>query len=298
MAAGQVWIQDKRPPPNHPFLSELLTSGVSVGTANICTLPMDVVKVRLQLQTIQTTSGAAPQGLILTGVNVVRHEGVLALYKGLGPAVLRGLFYGGVRLGCYAPVKRMLGADKANPSLALKIVAGSLSGAVAAGVSNPTDLIKTRLQAKGSTHRNAWAVVRQVVATDGVLGLWRGTLPSMMRAAVLTAAQCATYDEAKTAWMRATGWGDDFATHLAASMVTGVVTTTATAPVDVVKTNMFMGGAQYSGPLHCAREIVRREGPRGLLRGWTANYVRLGPQTTVIFVVMEKLRSFSGLESL
>jgi len=43
---------------------------------------------------------------------------------------------------------------------------------------------------------------------------------------------------------------------------------------------------------------VKREGARGLLRGWTAQYVRLGPQTTVIFVVMEELRKLNGLGAL
>ena len=61
------------------------------------------------------------------------------------------------------------------------------------------------------------------------------------RAAVLTASQCATYDEIKQAIMKVTGTGDHFGTHLASSMVTGLVTTTATAPVDVIKTHMFVG---------------------------------------------------------
>lgn len=30
-----------------------------------------------------------------TGVNIVRNEGFFALYSGLGPAIGRGLFYGG-----------------------------------------------------------------------------------------------------------------------------------------------------------------------------------------------------------
>ena len=58
------------------------------------------------------------------------------------------------------------------------------------------------------------------------------------------------------------------------------------------------GGDRYSGPLHCAKEIIKTEGMRGLFKGWTANYARLGPQTTVIFVVMEQIRSLSGLSSL
>jgi len=58
---------------------------------------------------------------------------------------------------------------------------------------------------------------------------------------VLTAAQCATYNEAKMAWMRMTNSGDTLSTHVGASMISGLVTTTLTAPVDVVKTNMFVG---------------------------------------------------------
>lgn len=61
------------------------------------------------------------------------------------------------------------------------------------------------------------------------------------RAGVLTAAQCATYDEAKKAWMVLTGGDDSLSTHVGASMISGLVTTTLTAPVDVIKTNMFVG---------------------------------------------------------
>lgn len=62
-----------------------------------------------------------------------------------------------------------------------------------------------------------------------------------VRAAALTASQCATYDEVKAWVMEATGWPDSAATHLATAMITGVVSTTATNPVDVIKTYMFVG---------------------------------------------------------
>ena len=61
---------------------------------------------------------------------------------------------------------------------------------------------------------------------------------------------------------------------------------------------MRAGGSRYTGPLQCAGDIIKHEGMRGLFKGWTANYVRLGPQTTVIFVIMEQLRKATGLESL
>jgi len=64
-----------------------------------------------------------------------------------------------------------------------------------------------------------------------------------MRAAALTGTQCACYDQAKQTLMQATGMGDTFATHFTTSLVTGLATTTVTAPVDLIKTRMFMSGA-------------------------------------------------------
>ncbi|KAK9822412.1 hypothetical protein WJX74_003136 [Apatococcus lobatus] len=283
--------------PKHPLAAELLTSGLSVSAANIVTLPMDVLKVRLQLQTAHLAGRSS--GLVMTGMHIVRSEGLTGLYRGLNPAVARGLFYGGVRLGCYTPIKGLLGADPEKTSLLRNIAAGSWSGAMAAAASNPMDLVKTQLQAQDSPFRSTSQVLKHVIKTDGVAGLWNGTTPSMTRAAVLTAAQCATYDEVKQAWMRLTSWDDAFPTHLASSLATGLVTTTITSPVDVVKTHMFMGGAHKGqNVLQCAAAIVKRNGPKGLLRGWTAQYIRLGPQTTVIFVVMEPLRKLSGLNAL
>ena len=50
--------------------------------------------------------------------------------------------------------------------------------AFAATVCNPLELIKVRMQARGNRHKSALHVLRSVVGTDGVLGLWKGTVPS------------------------------------------------------------------------------------------------------------------------
>ena len=73
-----------------------------------------------------------------------------------------------------------MGVTAENPSLARKIAAGSLSGAVAAGVTNPLDLIKTRMQSKGNPDKTMMAAMRSVLTQGGVKGLWRGSAPSMV----------------------------------------------------------------------------------------------------------------------
>ena len=140
---------------------------------------------------------------------------------------------------------------------------------------------------------------------------------STARSAILTASQCAAYDGAKS-FVRGTRRSlgpenseksDDLFTHLCASMLTGLVTTTVTNPVDMIKTQLYVSspgpnsskGVQRRAPggaAEAARDVLRREGPRGFMRGWTANYLRLGPQTVITFVALEQLRKLAGMDAL
>lgn len=101
--------------------------------------------------------------------------------------------------------------------------------------------------------------------------------------------QCATYDSVKqfllTGIRPATSsiasaigledvfidnMGDGFKTHFTASMVTGIVSTTLTNPVDVVKTRMFCGGGESL--VAVVGDVWTKEGVMGFMRGWVANY--------------------------
>ncbi|KAI8477204.1 MAG: mitochondrial carrier domain-containing protein [Monoraphidium minutum] len=323
-ASKQPWPHHLQQKQRNNIGSEFLTSGVSVACATTVTNPLDVIKTRMQLR--QAQGGPAP-GMVATGAQLVRTEGVPTLWKGLPPAIVRGLMYGGLRLGLYSPTRDWLearpraggavaggaggqasagagggaaggGGGGGQASAGAKLLAGTLSGGAAAAICSPTELLKVRLQAAGSVYTSALAAARDVVAADGVAGLWKGATPGLVRASVLTASQCATYDEAKRRVMAATGWGDTALTHLACSLVTGLASTTATNPVDVVKTHMFVGGGAAPGPAAVARRLYAAHGAAGFMRGWWANYSRLGPQTCVTFLVAEQLRRLAGLQAL
>ena len=81
----------------------------------------------------------------------------------------------GLRLGMYAPLKTVVGADT-DPTLLKKIAAGSASGAIATFITNPIELLKTRLQSNSTM--GPLAVMQKIVRENGVTGLWKGTLPS------------------------------------------------------------------------------------------------------------------------
>ena len=218
--------------------------------------------------------------------------------------------------------RRGASASSSAGDVASKVAAGAASGAFAAFLLNPTELIKTRFMARGPEFRNsAWACAVGIARERGVAGLWRGAGMSTARSAILTASQCAAYDGAKS-FVRGARLGsepaesEDLFTHLCASMLTGLVTTTVTNPVDMIKTQLYVSDVQLpdnsKGPGHvsasrvrapggaaeAARDVLRREGPRGFMRGWTANYLRLGPQTVITFVALEQLRKLVGMDAL
>lgn len=68
--------------------------------------------------------------------------GVLALWKGVMPAMARGLTYGGLRIGLYTPIKDMIAGGE-SLSLQSKLAAGCLSGGLAAAMTNPIELVCT-----------------------------------------------------------------------------------------------------------------------------------------------------------
>jgi hypothetical protein len=59
----------------------------------------------------------------------------------------------------------------------LQLLAGSAAGGFAALLTSPTELIKTRLQAKGNVHKSSLAVMQHVIRQDGIHGLWKGAIP-------------------------------------------------------------------------------------------------------------------------
>ena len=73
-----------------PLAAGFAASAVSVGCATFLTNWIDVIKTRQQM------AGNASRNLVSTGIALVRDEGALSLYRGVTPAVARGLIYGGV----------------------------------------------------------------------------------------------------------------------------------------------------------------------------------------------------------
>ncbi|KAK7250618.1 hypothetical protein RIF29_33160 [Crotalaria pallida] len=298
--------------------------GIASIVAGCSTHPLDLMKVRMQLQgetqaqnlrpalAFNPGSVHAPRppppprvGLITTGVKLVQQEGVAALFSGVSATVLRQTLYSTTRMGLYDMLKKKWSDPNNGGSMPLtrKIAAGLIAGGIGAAVGNPADLAMVRMQADGrlppAQRRNYKSVVdaiRTMAKDEGITSLWRGSSLTVNRAMLVTASQLASYDQFKEMILEKGVMEDGLGTHVTASFAAGLVAAVATNPVDVIKTRVMnmkvVPGAAppYTGALDCVLKTVRAEGPMALYKGFIPTISRQGPFTVVLFVTLEQVR--------
>ncbi|KAL5796831.1 hypothetical protein ACOSQ2_001651 [Xanthoceras sorbifolium] len=232
------------------------TSGLAVAIATSITHPLDVLKVRLQMQLMGQKGPLTGMGQLFA--QVLKNEGTKSLYLGLTPALTRSVLYGGLRLGLYEPSKYACDWAFGSTNILLKIASGAFAGATATALTNPTEVLKVRLQMNSNLRRGGpIAEMRRLISEEGIKALWKGVGPAMARAAALTASQLATYDESKRILIMWTPLEEGFQLHLISSTVAGIVSTCITAPVDMVKTRLMLQResrkvGSYKNGFHCA----------------------------------------------
>lgn len=278
------------------------TSGLSVAAATAVTHPLDVLKVRLQMQLVGQKGPLTGMGRLF--LQTFKNEGPRFLYLGLAPALTRSVLYGGLRLGLYEPSKYACNWAFGSTNIFAKIASAGFGGAIATALTNPVEVLKVRLQMNPHLSKGGpTGELRRMISEEGVKALWKGVGPAMARAATLTASQLATYDETKRILIRLTSLEEGFNLHLISSTVAGMASTLITAPVDMIKTRLMLQKeskrmGSYKNGFHCAYQVVLTEGPKGLYKGSLATFARLGPQTTITFILCEKLRELAGLNAI
>ena len=277
--------------------SRFVASLVAAGAAEAVSLPLDVLKVRLQVM----GGHAERHSIVALAASIRREEGATALWKGLPAALLRQCLYTSMSLVIYEPLRNAIVGENANPTFAQRLLAGGSAGALAITVFNWTEVIKTQQQAsRGRERESIRSVARRVYRTDGVWGFWRGVRPNVARTFLVNAAELGTYDQAKTELMVPLV-GDNAFAHLGASGLAGFASAAVSTPADVVKTRMM---ASAGGHLRALGEggvapsiagslalIVREEGFFGLYRGFVPVVFRKLVWCSVFFVSFERLRA-------
>lgn len=280
-------------PPKERYVPNALKfafGGMSGMAATCVVQPLDLIKTRMQL------GGGGRSSFTVAG-EIIAREGFFSLYTGLSAGLLRQATYTTTRLGVYNYLfdyYRETNAG-ASPGFAMKTLLGIVAGSVGAFVGTPAEVALIRMTADGRlpkeqrrNYKNVVDALMRIVKEEGVLKLWRGAAPTVMRAMVVNAAQLSTYSQAREMFV---GYvPDGVRLHFCASMVSGLVTTIASMPVDIIKTRI-QNAAKGQSQLSIVTGLLKNEGVFSLWKGFLPYYARLGPHTVLTFIFLEQLNS-------
>ncbi|KAL7163842.1 hypothetical protein ACSBR2_039875 [Camellia fascicularis] len=253
--------------------------------AETTTFPIDITKTRLQLHGESLSSSSSASALGVAG-EILRREGLVGLYKGLSPAIVRHMFYTPIRIVCYEHLRNTF-VVSTDPSLSLstKALIGGFSGVIAQVVASPADLVKVRMQADGRMvsqglqprYLGPFDAFNKILETEEFGGLWKVVFPNVERAFLVNMGELACYDHAK-----------HFREHYVNSpFKTRMMNQTASEE----------GKVKYRNSYDCLVKTVRVEGLRALWKGFFPTWARLGHWQFVFWVSYEKFRRISGLSS-
>jgi hypothetical protein len=178
----------------------------------------------------------------------------------------------------YYGLKTLAVSESYTDSFALRVSLGMTSGILAACVAAPVDMARTRQQASSALkHEGVVSVLRVAYSEGGMRSLYRGSSAVLLRQAVFTGSQLATYDKAKLLVNKYTKLPvNSYETMTIASFVSGLVTAVAIAPIEVVKTRMQFAKTRLS--LRDAFAATYAEtGVRGFWRGSFAVFLKGAP---------------------
>lgn len=166
--------------PGLPTLIALSTTSGLIG--GICGNVADVVNVRMQNDAALPPAERRNYKHALDGMyRMAKHEGIGSWFRGVWPNSVRAAFMTASQLASYDSFKKLLMAHAGmGDDLVTHFTASFLAGVMAATVTSPVDVVKTRVMS-GSSHHGVLNILRDLYKTDGFRWMFRGWTPSFLR---------------------------------------------------------------------------------------------------------------------
>ena len=176
--------------------------------------PLELIRTRMQFKGIK--SGKL-RPVTLELANSIRTEGVSVLWRGLQPTLWRDVPFSAIYWSILEPSKKwmtrkLLSSRREGENVAwwetgsISFVCGALSGAIAAAITTPFDVAKTRQQLiqnlpipkNISWSSSTWIQLRQIWREEGWNGVTRGMGPRVAKVAPACAIMIGSYELGKS----------------------------------------------------------------------------------------------------
>ncbi|ODV96041.1 hypothetical protein PACTADRAFT_49460 [Pachysolen tannophilus NRRL Y-2460] len=272
------------------FLIDFLMGGVSAAVAKTAAAPIERVKLLIQNQDEMIKQGRLAKRYAGIGECFKRtaaEEGIASFWRGNTANVIRYFPTQALNFAFKDKFKAMFGFKKDEGYW--KWFAGNLASGGAAGATSlafvySLDYARTRLAndakaAKGDGKREFNGLIdvyKKTLASDGIAGLYRGFLPSVVGIIVYRGLYFGLYDSIKPVILVGPLEGS-FLGSFALGWTVTTAASTVSYPLDTVRRRMMMTSGQavkYKGAFDAFSKIVAAEGVSSLFKGCGANILR------------------------
>ncbi|XP_044511998.1 mitochondrial substrate carrier family protein B-like isoform X2 [Mangifera indica] len=288
-------------------VQQLLAGGIAGAFSKTCTAPLARLTILFQVQGMHSDVATLSKTSIWREASrIVNEEGFRAFWKGNLVTIAHRLPYSSVSFYAYERYKNLLqsvmGLENHNISTSagscVHFVGGGLAGITAASATYPLDLVRTRLAAQRQTmyYKGIWHSFNTICREEGFLGLYKGLGVTLLVVGPSIAISFSVYESLRSFWQSQRPNDSNVMVSLACGSLSGIASSTATFPLDLVRRRMQLEGAggrarvYNTGLFGTLGHIVRSEGLRGLYRGILPEYSKVVPGVGIAFMTYETLK--------
>lgn len=202
----------------------------------------------------------------------------------------------------YDQLKMLFGFKEGQRNYIAPALAGSIARTVAVTAVCPIELVKTKLQSRqGYSYKELLAVVRNAIQQNGLLGLWRGLSPMLLRDLPFSVLYWVGYEQTKLCLSRMVQPDYSALVPFMSGAVSGALSAVVTNPLDVVKTHMQVeigqstGGQRLLGAgslFAVVRDVVANHGYPGLYAGLAPRVAKIAPACAIMISSYEACKEY------
>merc|ERR1712070_995124 len=188
------------------------TSGLGGIFGWIVVHPFNTIAVRMNLSMMKERA-SAPKPFTQFASDIIKSEGVSALYAGLSAGCLRQVFHGTSRYGLFETFRDAL-AQYRKTDFAQRFATASVAGGCAAMISCPAEVCLVRMSNDASlpveqrrNYSSVFDAFVRIARDEGFAAFYRGSQPFVYRAMVVGGTQVATFDQFKQIYAPTLGKG-------------------------------------------------------------------------------------------
>uniref|UniRef100_L7M234 Putative mitochondrial carrier protein cgi-69 n=1 Tax=Rhipicephalus pulchellus TaxID=72859 RepID=L7M234_RHIPC len=231
-------------------------------------------------------------------IKIARNEGVTSLWSGLPPTLVMAVPATVIYFTVYDQIREYFSTHlSGHKTVWAPALSGGLARVFSATVISPLEMIRTKMQSKRLSYLEIGQAVKSLVKTRGVLSLYVGLGPTLLRDVPFSCFYWTCYENLKLLYKQEQ---PTFLFSFTAGAASGTAAAVVTLPFDVVKTHRqielgemeILKESKPSSTLSVMRELYRTQGLRSLFAGIVPRVSKVAPACAIMISTYEFGKKF------